>query len=83
MNNNFNEKMMNSAIKAGGGKIDPNALKQAVKTGDSSALLKNLSEEDRNKINKMLSDKTALANLLKSPQAAEIIKKLSGGGKNG
>lgn len=81
--NNIDPKMLNAALKASGGKIDRNAINQAAKSGDASALVNNLSKEDRQKLNNILSDKAALNNLLKNPQVMELMKKLSGGGKNG
>ena len=83
MNGKFNNDLLNSAINASGGKLDAQTLKNAAKSGNANELLKNLSEEDRNKINNLMNDKASLAALLKSPQVAEIMKKLSGGGKNG
>lgn len=46
-------------------------------------MYRNLSEKDKEKINKILSDKEQLEKILKNPLAAELMKKLSGGGKNG
>lgn len=83
MNRNFDKSFINSAINASGGKLDAETIKQATESGDSSAILNNLSQSDRDKINRVLKDKTALSALLKNPQVAEIMKKLSGGGKNG
>lgn len=83
MNSKNNNDFINSAIKASGGKLSNDDIKAAAKSGDASKLLNQLSNEDKAKINKMLNDKAALSALLKSPQAAELIKKLSGGGKNG
>ena len=79
MDKNF----INSAVNASGGRLDAETIKKATQSGDGSAILNSLSPDDREKINKVLSDKASLAALLKSPQAAEILKKLSGGGKNG
>lgn len=83
MNGNIDKNFIDSAIKASGGKLSAEDIKNATQKGDASPILKNLSEQDRNKINKLLNDKASLAALLKSPQAVEIMKKLSGGGKNG
>ena len=46
-------------------------------------MYRNLSEKDKEKINKILSDKEQLEKILKNPLAAELMKKFSGGGKNG
>ena len=54
---------------------------EAAKKGDTEALIKNLSNEDKQKLNAILNDKKAIENILKSPQAAAILKAF--GGKNG
>lgn len=81
--NNIDPKMLDAALKTTNGKINRETIKQAAKSGDASALVNNLSKEDRQKLNNILSDKAALNNLLKNPQVMELMKKLSGGGKNG
>ena len=83
MKNNMNNDFINSAINASGGKLDAETIKNAAKTGDASEIINNLSPEDKNKINNLLNDKASLSALLKSPQALEILKKISRGGKNG
>ena len=83
MNNNLNNNFINSAINASGGKLNAETIKKAAKTGNASDIINNLSPEDKNKINNILNDKASLSALLKSPQALEILKNLSHGGKNG
>ena len=83
MNNNLGKDFINSAVNASGGKLDAEAIKKAAKSGDASGIMNSLSQEDRNKINNLLNDKASLSALLKSPQALEILKKRSLGGKNG
>ena len=83
MKNNMNNDFINSAINASGGKLDAETIKKAAKTGNASDIINNLSPEDKNKINNLLNDKASLSAILKSPQALEILKKLSRGGKNG
>ena len=61
-------------------KID-NKILEAAKKGDTNTLMKNLSDKDKEKLNAVLNDKKAIENILKSPQAAAILKTL--GGKNG
>lgn len=46
-------------------------------------LYSKLSDSEKEKINKILSDKDQLEKILKNPLAAELMKRLSGGGKNG
>lgn len=50
--------------------------------GETSKLINNLSSEQKEKLNAVLSDKEALEKVLKSPQALALLK-LFGGGKNG
>lgn len=81
--NNLDPRLLDAAIKASGGKIDRNTVMEAAKSGDAKKLLNNLSDNDRQKLNSILSDKSAIEGLLRNPQVAELMKKLSGGGKNG
>ena len=57
-------------------------IKAAEKAKNPEKLLETLPEDQQNKIKNILSDKEALNNILKSPEAAAIIKMLSGKGKN-
>ena len=59
--------------------IDPKILAEK----DPKKLMESLSKEDKETVAKILKDKKALAELLKSPQAQAILKMLSGKGKNG
>ena len=63
-------------------KILNDTLSDAVKRKDKDALINSLSKEDREKLNSVLNDKSALNAALKSPEAKAIIKALFGG-KNG
>lgn len=54
---------------------------EAAKKGDTKQLIDNLSDQEKQKLNAILNDKAALENILKSPQAAAIMKLF--GGKNG
>lgn len=84
MNNNLQLLSMLSNLMSGSNsKIDPKDVTEATKTGDASKLIGSLSEADKEKLNSVLSDKESLAKLLKSPQAAAIMKMLSGKDKNG
>ena len=62
--------------------IDPELIKK-VKSQNPEKLLEGLSADDRKKVTDVLADKKALADLLKSPEAAAIMNMLSGKGKNG
>lgn len=80
MNDN---KIFEDMLKGSNGKIDSAAIKNAAKSGDTSALVNNLSKEDKQKLNDILSDKQALESLLKSPQAQALMKMLKKGNNNG
>jgi len=77
--NNFFENMISKS----NGKLDRKALESAAKSGDTSTLVNSLSQEDKQKLNNILSDKKALENLLKSPQAQALMKMLKKGNNNG
>lgn len=68
MNNDFN-------------KIDKNIV-DAARRGDTNAVLKNLNECDRQKVQEILADKDKLKQLLNSEEAQNLIKFL-GGKRNG
>jgi len=82
MSDNKKTDFLDSAVQNSGGRLDRQTIKNAIKSGDSSQILNKLSDEDKNKLNHILSDKDALNNILKSPIAAELLKRF-GGGKNG
>ncbi len=63
--------------------INPEILKKASQEKDPKKLFNSLNDKDKETVNKMLSDKKALEEMLKSPQAQAIMKMLSGKGKNG
>lgn len=68
-------------VKNSGGKITHNDLENLKKSGDASTLVNNLSNEDKERLNKILSDKSELEKVLRSPQAQMLLKLF--GGKNG
>ena len=74
-NNNLNDLLKNN------GKIDKKAVENAVKTGNTDRLVNSLSAEDKQKFLKLMSDKQAMSDILKSPQAQALLKLF--GGKNG
>lgn len=78
-NQNFD---FDQIVKNSGGKIQRDDLEKIKKSGDASALVNNLSTEDKQKLNRILSDKAELEKVLKSPQA-QMLLKLFGEGKNG
>lgn len=58
-------------------------LIKKAKSDGAKSLLSNLSQSDKEKLNKVLSDKDELNKILNSPIAKELMKKFSLGGKNG
>lgn len=81
--NNIDPKMLQALLNGANGKIDPNIIKSAINGKNANDLLKSLSLEDRNKINSILANKTAMEKLMQNPQVMDLIKKFSAGGKNG
>ncbi len=73
-------KHLNDLLKSNG-KIDKKAVENAVKTGNTDNLVNSLSAEDKQKLLKLMSDKQAMSDILKSPQAQALLKLF--GGKNG
>ena len=63
------------------GKIDKKTL-DAAKRGDTNAVLQNLNDEDRKKVQEALADKDKLKEILSSDAAKKLMKFL-GGKKNG
>ena len=71
---------LNDLLKANG-KIDKKAVENAIKTGNTDSLVNSLSKEDKQKLLNVMSDKQAMSNILKSPEAQALLKLF--GGKNG
>ncbi len=78
---NNSDKLINSMLSKNNNS-DNEALKQAIKNKDKETLINSLSMEDKQKLNQVLSDKNALENLLKTPEAQSLMRSLFGG-KNG
>lgn len=78
-----NQKIFNDIISNSKGKLDKETISKAAKSGDASALVNNLSKEDKQKLNNILSDKQALSEILKSPQAKALMKMFGKGNNNG
>lgn len=55
---------------------DPDKLRTSAQKGDVSQVLSGLSQEDAQKVQKILSDKDAQEKLLATPQAQMLLKKL-------
>ncbi len=69
MNNNFDN-------------IDKATL-DAARRGDTNAVLQNLNENDRQKVEQILADENKLKQILSSNAAQQLLKFLSGDKKNG
>ncbi len=78
----MNNMDIDELLKQNGKNITKETIEHAKQTGDASALLKNLNNKDKQKLNDILSDKQKLNEVLKSPQA-QMLLKLFAGGKNG
>ena len=63
------------------GKIDKNTI-DAARRGDTDAVMSNLSDADRKKVNDVLADKDKLKQILNSDAAKQLMKIL-GGKQNG
>ena len=86
MNNNEidKQKLIDAVVSSSGGKIDKKSVSGAMSGKGIEPLLKNLSAEDKEKLNRVMSDKKSMETVLNSPQAKAILKTfLKGEGKNG
>lgn len=72
MKNDKNQ-LINEIMRASGGKINNTAAKEAAQ-GNVSALMENLSESDKAKLNSILSDEKATRQLLSSDAAKALMK---------
>lgn len=74
MNNNTNNpKMIEDIINSSKGKINKDTVNSAM-NGDTSALLKSLGKEDREKLSALLSDKEKTKEVLSSDAAKKLMK---------
>ena len=62
--------------------LDNEKIQELKKNGSADKFINNLSPEQKEKLNAILSDQKALENVLKSPRAIALLK-LFGGDKNG
>ncbi len=85
---NLFEKISNES----GGKLDRQTLEKAAKSHNAGELVKNLSQQDKQKLENILSDKEQLKKVLESPEAKMLLKLFGktgspknepAGGKNG
>lgn len=79
MNSNNNQSL-DEMLKKASQKLgtDSQKLKDAASSGKIGNLLKNLGTKEAQKIKEVLSDKKAASQLLSTPKAKQILKKLMG-----
>lgn len=84
MNNNDIDKqrLIDALLSSSGGKLSRGSINRAADGKDITPLVNSLSPEDREKLNRVMSDKESMEKLLKSPQAQLILKSVLKGGKN-
>ena len=72
--------LTDALLKGSGGRIDRGSIESAM-NGNADALLNKLDNSERDKIRKLLSDRSALQKLMSSDAAQQIINKISKNGK--
>ncbi len=82
-NNDINkQRLIDALLSSSGGKLSRDSINRATDGKDITPLVNSLSPEDREKLNRVMSDKESMEKLLKSPQAQLILKSVLKGGKN-
>ena len=82
-NNDINkQRLIDALLSSSGGKLSRDSINRAADGKDITPLVNSLSPEDREKLNRVMSDKESREKLLKSPQAQLILKSVLKGGKN-
>lgn len=82
-NNDINkQRLIDALLSSSGGKLSRDSINRAADGKDITPLVNSLSPEDREKLNRVMSDKESMEKLLKSPQAQFILKSVLKGGKN-
>lgn len=82
-NNDINkQRLIDALLSSSGGKLSRDSINRAAVGKDITPLVNSLSPEDREKLNRVMSDKESMEKLLKSPQAQLILKSVLKGGKN-
>ena len=82
-NNDINkQRLIDALLSSSGGKLSRDSINRAADGKDITPLVNSLSPEDREKLNRVMSDKESMEKLLKSPQAQLILKSVLKDGKN-
>ena len=76
------QRLIDALLSSSGGKLSRDSINRAADSKDASSLINSLSPEDRERLNKVMSDKESMERLLKSPQAQLILKSVLKDGKN-
>ena len=76
------QRLIDALLSSSGGKLNRDTINRAADSKDASSLINSLSPEDRERLNKVMSDKESMEMLLKSPQAQLILKSVLKDGKN-
>lgn len=76
------QRLIDALLSSSGGKLSRDTKNRAADSKDASSLINSLSPEDRERLNKVMSDKESMERLLKSPQAQLILKSVLKDGKN-
>lgn len=76
------QRLIDALLSSSGGKLSRDTINSAADSKDASSLINSLSPEDRERLNKVISDKESMERLLKSPQAQLILKSVLKDGKN-
>lgn len=76
------QRLIDALLSSSGGKLSRDTINCAADSKDASSLINSLSPEDRERLNKVMSDKESMERLLKSPQAQLILKSVLKDGKN-
>ena len=76
-NSGLRKKLVEEAAKKTG--LDASRLNRAVESGNVDEIASSLKHEDAEKLRSLLSDSAAVKKMLSSPEAQELMKKLSGG----
>ena len=83
---NYNDikrhRLIDALLSSSGGILSRDTINRAADSKDASSLINSLSPEDRERLNKVMSDKESMERLLKSPQAQLILKSVLKDGKN-
>ncbi len=81
MDNFDKNKILREIEQNSNGKINMEALSRAAEKKDANAIINSLSEDDKEKLKRMLNDKEAIKNLLKNPKITDMLGNFMGGGK--